>query len=395
MPESTDPSQSADDAESSTKPRPVSSRHFRQSGETTDPRDAPELPAEEESRVRRRPMPRSGNVNMSVMVGEPHSADPSPRFESPDAPTLTLPVGLAALAWKLAAVAIVMFGLGYFIAPLTRPSAPAPTGNPAAPEPPSTWRAASLETLNRAIAADRSGDLQTASALLTELAGNEPRLPGLVRYLADLQVRQQNYLAAETALLAQVESGREVAPSYYLRAFNAARQRHFDDALRYLQSSLAEDPLSADTLYQMAELQRRQGKLPDAIEYDRQALLRIRPGVGIPPATVALKLRLAQIEAGQAPEVEAGLAEARKSSPLAADWLFTAAALSLQKGDLAPAAESLAKAREMMPRDEFNAWIEDYFFRPHTDKPALAGLRPTDEERRRRSHSSWEFSLDP
>jgi tetratricopeptide (TPR) repeat protein len=430
MPESTGQPPSSDDADPSVKPRPVSSRHFRQPGEippAADPakdaqsdersaRDDEELEeltqkfkdlvgrkrpapaadaAAEEVRVRRKPMPRSGNVNMSVIVGDPHEAPEFPaQFRETEPPTLTLPSGFVALAWKLGAVALVMFGLGYFIATIVRPAAPPAADASAAPEPP-TWHASSLAVLDQALAADQAGDLKSATAILTDLAATEPNLPALMRYLANLHARQGNHVAAERELLAQINTGREVPQAYYARAFNAARQRHFDDALKYLQFSLVNDPLQADTLFQICELQRRLGKLPDAIAAGKQALLRVRPGYGISPANIGLKMRLAQIEAGQAPEVEAALAEARKTSPLAPEWWFTAAALSLQTGDLTAAAEALAKARELLPRDEFNTWVEDYFFRMYTDKPELVGIRPTDDERRRRQQASWEFSLDP
>jgi len=354
-----------------------------------------EAPPEEEPRVRRRPMPRSGNVNMSVLVGDPQAPAELPeRYREVEAPQVSLPAGLAALAWKLAAAAVLMFGLGYLVAVWLRPAAPVATDAAAPPEP-SVWRPASIEILQRAVAADRSGDLNAATKLLSDLAASQSNLPGLERYRADLLVRQENYLGAEMLMLAQVNAGREVAQSQYLRAFNAARQRHFDDAARFLEASVAQDPLSADTFYQLGELMRRQGKFAEAVDFDKQALLRLRATHGISPALIAMKSRLAQIEAGQVAEVEAALAAARKTPPLAAEWLFTAAALSLQKGDLAAAAETLTKAREMMPRDAFNAWIEDYYFRAQTEKPELAGLRPGEEERRLRRQSSSEFNLDP
>ena len=393
-----------DDAESSLKPRPVASRHFRQSTEmapegTTGSHTAGsvERPAgDDEAKVRRKPMPRSGNLNMSLVMGDaPAEAEESNRFHEVEPATFTLPEGFAALAWKLGAVAAVMFGVGYFAATFVRPSGPPLPETNVAPVAPAIWRPASLEILHQSAAADRAGDPKTAIALLTALMAREPNLPGLVRFLADLQVRQGNYIAADNLLLAQVNAGREVGASMYLRAFNAARQRHFDDATKYLQAAMAIDPLAADPYFQMAELLRRQGKWVDAIDYGRQALLRVRPGSGISPATIALKLRLAQIEAGQVAEVESALAAASKSTPLAAEWLFTAAALSLQKGNLTGAAEAFAQAREQMPREEFVAWIEDYFFRLHTGKPELVAFRPTDDERRQRQHASWEFSLDP
>ncbi len=422
---------SSDASDESVKPRPVASRHFRQQiespdaaagppgsgGHESEARDDEELaeltqkfkdlvgrkraapaepPAEEEAKVRRRPMPRSGNVNMALLVGVTQAPNESPeRIMEVEPPRVIFPSGLSALTWKLAIVAVVMFGLGYFAATLLRPAGPAVAPAPVTPEMPPAWRPSQLEILGRAAAADRAGDLKTATALLSELAASEPKLPGLARYQADLLIRQGNYVMADTALLAQVTAGREVASSLYLRAFNAARQRHFDDAAHYLQGSIANDPLSADTYYQLAELLRRQGKLAEAIDHGKRALLRVQPGYGISPATIALKMRLAQIESGQLAEVAAALAAAQNSSPLAPEWLFTAAALSLQKGDLAAASESLARARDVMPRDEFIAWVEDYFFKLHTVKPELSKFQPTEEERLRRQRSSWEFSLDP
>ena len=357
--------------------------------------EQPEAPAEEEPRVRRKPMPRSGNVNMSVLVGDPHApAEPPERYREVEAPHVNLPAGLAVLAWKLAATAVVMFGLGYLAAVWLRPAAPVVPGGTPAPEP-AVWRPASIEILQRAVAADRAGDLKAATTLLSDLAASQPNLPGLERYRADLLVREGNFLGAEMMMLAQVNAGREVAQSQYVRAFNAARQRHFDDAARYLEASIAQNPLSADSFYQLGELMRRQGKFAEAVDYDKQALLRVRATHGIAPALIAMKSRLAQIEAGQVAEAEAALAAARKTPPLAAEWLFTAAALSLQKGDRAAAAEALTKAREMMPREEFNAWIEDYYFRAQTDKPELAGLRPGEDERRLLQQTSSEFNLDP
>src|SRR4029077_6983984 len=111
----------------------------------------------------------------------------------------------------------------------------------------------------------------------------------------------------------------------------------------YLQGSIANDPLSADTYYQFAELLRRQGKLAEAIDHGKRALLRVQPGYGISPGTIAMKMRLAPIESGQVAEVAAALAAAQNSAPLSPEWLFTAAALSLQKGDLAAASESLSR----------------------------------------------------
>lgn len=363
-----------------------------------------EPPADEEARARRKPMPRSGNVNMSIMLGE--APDPTAAASSgsaydshstrTDPAHLTLPPGFAPLAWKLGSVALVMFGVGYILAWLIhRPPPPAEVAAVPPPPPPAVWRAPTMDVLDRALAADQAGELKTAIKLVTELAAKEPNLPGLARYLAVLEVREGNFVTAENGLLALENAGRELPQAWYLRALNAARQRHFDDAYKMLLSSLVLDPLPADTYYQMAEVLRRQGKLTDAVIVSRQALLRVHPGYGISRPTIALKLRLAQIEGGQAAEVEAALAEAIKVPPAAPEWMFTAAALGLQRGDHAAAAEWLGKARAIMPPDEFSAWVDDYFFRQQTATPELVAFRLAEDERRHRRATSWEFFIDP
>ena len=75
--------------------------------------------------------------------------------------------------------------------------------------------------------------------------------------------------------------------------------------------------------------------------------------------------------------------------------MFTAAALGLQRGDRAAAAEWLGKARVIMPPDEFSAWVDDYFFRQQTATPELVGFRLTEDEHRHRRATSWEFFIDP
>ena len=415
------------------RPRAVASRHFRKpppEGAAATPADhAPaanedeeleqltrqfkdlvgrkkppvaEPPPEEDARVRRKPMPRSGNLNVSMMLGEAPdpSAAPPPGYNLTAAQTepahLTLPPGFAAMAWKLGSVALVMLGLGYFLAWwIHRPPPAVPQAAVAPPPAPSVWRAPTMEVLDAALAADQAGDTKKAIKLLVDLAATEPNLPGLARYRAVLELGEGNFVLAERELLALGNAGRELPQVLYLRAMNASRQRHFDDAAKMLLSSLVLDPLPADTYYQMAELLRRQGKLPDAVVVARQALLRAHPAYGISRATISLKQRLAQIEGGQTAEVEAALAEAMKSPPLAPDWMFTAAALGLQRGDRAAAAEWLGKARSVLPRDEFNAWVDDYFFRQQTTSADLAAFRLTEDERRRRWTTSWDFFIDP
>lgn len=442
MAEPLHPTPSPGESDPALRPRSAPARHFRKPAENspampgTDPAAAdsaasdlaemerlttqfkaiagrrnspvPEDPAEEETPARRKQLPRSGNINMSVMLGQRAGADGLEPMGSTteaddrlpfdyDAPQASLPEGFGALMGKLAAVAIVMFGLGYLAASLVSrlSPAPAPPLATSAQPPPAKWSAATIDVLEKALAADRAGDFKEAIRLITELAAKEPTLPGLARYRADVQYRNGNFVESENALRALSDGGREAPQALYLRAFSAARQRRFDDTFRLLQASLALDPLQAEALHQASEVLRRQGRLADAVSLGQEALVRVQPGHGLTRSTIALKIRLAQIEGGQAGEVEAALAEALKSPPVAPEWMFTAAALTLQRGDRSAGGDWLSKARAVMPRDEFNGWVDDYFFRVYTALPELAAFRLSEEDRRRRQTASWDFFIDP
>ena len=53
-------------------------------------------------------------------------------------------------------------------------------------------------------------------------------------------------------------------------------------------------------------------------------------------------------------------------------------------------------AREMMPREAFQWFVDDYFFRNAvTTQASLGEFRVPEEARARRRAVSWEFFVDP
>lgn len=399
-------------------------------------RETEQRESREEHQKRER-MTRSGSVNLSVMVGpgveagsaedvtaalgdpikarpaEVNLADPLPR--PAPSPNFTGPAPvyygdsvppekeMSPLVWILPVAALISFAIGYLFG--GKASAPVPSANSSTPtagetssapgEQASVWRENTVAALDRAMALDRSGDVRGAYKLVSELRQTDPNLPGLTLYAAELQTRLGDYTAPEAELAREISAGRDPAQTTYLRAFNLARQRNFNDCFRLLQSALLKDPFSADALYQMTELLRRQGRFADAVVVGKQALLRVRPGYGLSLETIAVKLRLAQIEAGAIAEVEAAWTDAQKSPPLSGEWYLVGAALAVHKKDAAQAAELLGKARALLPKEDFENTVDDYFFRNATQEGPLAAFRLSEAQREQRRLSSWEFFIDP
>ncbi len=385
-------------------------------------RDEGEQP-EGEPRARRERMTRSGSVSGPAVPSqtpapEEDESAPGSAGES-DAPAIAPPLAPVApsvphssvyfgdayppppkagpLVWVLGGLAVAVFAIGFFLGGVNgRASATAREAaeSPQAP-PPGQWKESTVDALDRALTADRAGDLPNALRIAKELKTSDPNLPGLDLYLAELKIRADESAPLEAELSAMIAAGQTPAQAFYLRAFNCARQRSYADVAKLLHASLVLDPFQADTLFQTGELLRRQGKFTEAITVFRQALLRVRPGYGIAPDTIAFKLRLALIEAGNVDEVFGATTDALAISPPAPEWLLTAAALALQKNEVVTAVQWLDKAKGVMDKEEFQARVDDYYFRKQTASGTLQAYRLTDAERALRRATSWEFFIDP
>ena len=407
----------------------VARKKARESGQADAPASAsPPVEASRGSASGRRgkALPRSGNVNLAAMRGQsvesdlpaaasPPSAGPAlspeqgestlPRRLTPPAPQISRPAfstleppRRTGWIWLLGGGALALGGLGFWLGQLSAPAAaPAPAAPPAEAVPlPETWGEKTVLDLDTAMKADRAGDLATAIRLARALRDANPRLPGAKLYAAELAIRSGEHVQAETELALMVDAREDIAQAFYLRAFNFARQRRFPESFRALQASLVLDPFNVDGLYQVGELLRRQGQFKDAVELFEQATLRAHPGHGLAMETIALKHRLALIEAGRSADVEAMLLTARKTPPLSPEWHFTIAALAVQRANWIVVGPALRQARDMMSREAFLWFVDDYFFRPAiTMQPSLAEFRVPEEDRARRRAVSWEFFIDP
>ena len=202
-----------------------------------------------------------------------------------------------------------------------------------------------------------------------EALSKDENLKG-VRYQMAVAAYQagDNAKAAEIAreCIAQKEA---VADAHILLGTIAARDGEHATASIEFAAAVEAEPANAMALYNWSESLRTEGKPAEALEKLSQAMSR-NPGEPL----YALKQRLARIEAGDG--LDQLVAETQTQvqlDPPAGDWLLTAAAIDLSRGQSASAAQMLEGARQNMQPILFVGILqEDPFFRKYKDDPAVA-----------------------
>ena len=202
-----------------------------------------------------------------------------------------------------------------------------------------------------------------------EALSKDENLKG-VRYQMAVAAYQagDNAKAAEIAreCIAQKEA---VADAHILLGTIAARDGEHATASTEFAAAVEAEPANAMALYNWSESLRTEGKPAEALEKLSQAMSR-NPGEPL----YALKQRLARIEAGDG--LDQLVAETQTQvqlDPPAGDWLLTAAAIDLSRGESASAAQMLEGARQNMQPILFVGILqEDPFFRKYKDDPAVA-----------------------
>lgn len=240
----------------------------------------------------------------------------------------------------------------------TAEASPTPTPDPEA-----------VQALGEGIDLQLGREPEKALEKFGEALAKDENLKG-VRYQMAVAAYQagDNVKAAELAraCIAQDEA---VADAHILLGTMAARDGDHAAASTEFAAAVAAEPANAMALYNWSESLRTEGKPSEALDKLAQAMSR-NPGEPL----YALKQRLARIEAGDG--LDALVAETQTQvqlDPPAGDWLLTAAAIDLSRGESASAAQMLEGARQNMQSILFVGILqEDPFFRKYKDDPAVA-----------------------
>ena len=237
-------------------------------------------------------------------------------------------------------------------------ASPTPTPDPAA-----------VQALGEGLDLQLGREPEKALEKFSEALAQDENLKG-VRY----QMAVAAYQAGDNARAAEIAreciaNEEAVGDTHILLGTMAAREGDHTTAAREFAAAVEADPANAMAYYNWSESLRSDGKPGEALEKLAQAMSR-NPGEPL----YALKQRLARIEAGDGMEELITETQAQvQLDPPAGDWLLTAAAIDLSRGQSASAAQMLEGARQNMQPILFVGILqEDPFFRKYQNDPAVA-----------------------
>ncbi len=224
--------------------------------------------------------------------------------------------------------------------------------------------------INQAMAAEKKDDFGAATDLLKQVQKLDAHVDGLEYHLALLAIERADYPLAINILDGCIQRSEDVAASYNLRGTLTNRTGGINRGLDNLEVATHYDPFNAKYFYFLGEALRRTGKPQLALERLRQAADRLQE-----PALEGiynLKIRLTQIELGRESEFADQLsAELQRKFP-SVDWLFTAAALEMRRGNFDAASGYLDKAVATAEPRAVSARIRDFYFAGYADEKKLA-----------------------
>ena len=265
------------------------------------------------------------------------------------------------------------------------------------------WSPAYSGPLDKALAADHAGDLTAALQIVNELTKSMKPNPVLQAYQASLNTRLGRTNDAEADLSRLIKPTTPPPDAAILNeamGFNYARRRDFDQAITAFAAIVPVHPLDTSNLRHLAEALRRKGRLTEAVDTFRLAILRL-PTDHLPETQaqrefLSYEQRLSLLENGRDAEFRDDLAQHLAAPSPAPEWLLTTAAVALQKGDLPTAVDQLKKAQAALPPEQFAVRMGDYFFRTFSYHPEMSAfLTPLTPERQAARQQSMDFYLDP
>ena len=234
----------------------------------------------------------------------------------------------------------------------------------------SVLSAGSIGLLDQAMAAEAASDYVKAIELLERAQRDAGHIYGLSYRLAALCYKANEMPQVLPLLNQSIADGEEVAASYSLRGTLSDQIEGTPQDPCDLEKATRLEPLNARYFFVWGEALRHAGKPQLALRQLQRAVERAQePALA---AIYALKLRLTQIELGQADAFAGELADKLKDAPPPVDWLLTAAADEMHRGDFPAAAVMLGRIRGLVGVRETARQLDDVFFKSFAGEAELA-----------------------
>jgi tetratricopeptide (TPR) repeat protein len=224
------------------------------------------------------------------------------------------------------------------------------------------------ELVESALAARFANDNTNAIRLFNEAAAADKSLKGLDYQRGLCLLQSGDFPGAEAAANASLAKNQEVANAYALLVMSAAGRASAGETTdqrrvaEWARNSRAKDPLSPFVHYAMGEYTRAVGQPSEAVAHYRKALERVSGADSFLVATV--KAGLAGLRLKQDSEQKPVMPSIGDEN-IPPEWLFFAAAQALLDGDKATAQAFLARARQVVRPEIFDALARDSFFQDY------------------------------
>ena len=175
----------------------------------------------------------------------------------------------------------------------------------------------SEELIESALAAEKRGDWQDATDRFIAAKRKNRTMSGILFRLGKSSYDRGDMSGAEIALDHAIRFGENLPVANYYRGLIAVHRHDLPAATRYFEAAANAEPFVADFI--------TFGARPRLDQHPREAIKRYQQAVQRTPSTqdatlCRFKIRLAHIEAAEAPKIAAEVEEARKTGDLSVDW---------------------------------------------------------------------------
>jgi tetratricopeptide (TPR) repeat protein len=211
----------------------------------------------------------------------------------------------------------------------------------------------------QALMAEKRGDRQDAADRLLAAKHKNLGYRGIFFRVGKMAYDAADFDGADKLFERAVAFGEDPASANYFRGLIAIRHKDLAAAQRSFEAAATSDPFTAQYQYYLAEALRIDHHPNEAIpRYERARLLAVNEQDA---AVCEFKMRMALLEAGEAPKVAAEIERKRSVGDLPVDWLMTAAALKVRQGQAKAALPLIAQARGLEQSGLFVSCREDIF----------------------------------
>ncbi len=216
------------------------------------------------------------------------------------------------------------------------------------------------ELVRQALELERAGKMQDAAEHLLAAKHKNLDYRGILARVAKIAYESKNFEVADQLFERAIAFGENVGEANYYRGLIAVRRKDLPAARRSFEAAEAAEPFVPEYPFYLAESLRLDHHARESIPlYQRAALLIKSPDQ---EAICRFKIRMALLEAAEAPKLREEVKAQEAAGQLSVAWLMTAAALHIREGQVDEGVPYILLARDAGEPVIFAACARDAYF---------------------------------